>query len=386
MSKVLGIVAEYNPFHNGHLYHLNESKKLTNSDFTIAIMSGNFVQRGEPAIVDKWTRAKMAIENGVDLVIELPVKYAISSAENFAFGATEILNSLNIVDNISFGTETGNLSFLQEIANILVEEPIEYKKLLSKELSTGISFPRARERALYLYLDKDLSDITGSNNILAIEYLKSLNKLNSKITPVTLERNSVHYNSNEIINNIASATGIRKLIKENNFEQLKSVVPKNIYEYLINSELVFFDDFEKEIIYTLRKLTKENIANLVDVSEGLENRIKESASVTNKLSELISIIKTKRYTETRINRILLYALLGITKGHINYAPTTHIHILGANENGKNLLSKINPNLQIITSAKGFEDILEKEILATNIYTLAYTNNSKANLDYTIFPF
>ena len=153
MSNILGIIAEYNPFHNGHLHHLIESKKLTNSDYTVAIMSGNFTQRGEVSIVDKWSKAQMAIENGVDLVIELPTLYAISSAENFASGAIKILDSLGIVNYISFGSESNDISLLDDIANVLAFEPSKYKALLSHELARGESYPKARENAVLMYLN-----------------------------------------------------------------------------------------------------------------------------------------------------------------------------------------------------------------------------------------
>ena len=191
MDNVLAIIGEYNPFHNGHLYHLNKSKEKANAKYTIAIMSGNFVQRGNTAVLDKWTRAKMAILNGVDLVIELPCIYSISSAENFAMGAIKILNSLKIVDTISFGTETDDISLLQEFADILTDEPEEFKSLLSHELSKGISFPKARENALLMYLNdirRYANVLSSPNNILAIEYLKALKETNSPIVPMAVKR------------------------------------------------------------------------------------------------------------------------------------------------------------------------------------------------------
>ena len=191
MDNVLAIIGEYNPFHNGHLYHLNESKKASNSDYTIAVMTGNFVQRGNVSLVDKWTKARMAILNGIDLVIELPCIYSISSAENFALGAIKLLNSLKIVDTISFGTEIDDINILKECAEILTEEPEEFKSLLSHELSKGISFPKARENALLMYLNdirRYANVLSSPNNILAIEYLKALTATNSTISPISIKR------------------------------------------------------------------------------------------------------------------------------------------------------------------------------------------------------
>ena len=191
MDNVLAIIGEYNPFHNGHLYHLTEAKEKSHANYTIAIISGNFVQRGNTSIVDKWTKTRMAILNGIDLVIELPCVYSISSAENFATGAIKILNSLNIVDSISFGCETDDISILEEFADILISEPPEFKSLLAHELSTGISFPKARENALLMYVNdirKYANILSSPNNILAIEYLKALNISKSNIRPLAIKR------------------------------------------------------------------------------------------------------------------------------------------------------------------------------------------------------
>lgn len=191
MSKVLGIVAEYNPFHNGHLYHLEESKKQTGCTYTVAIMGGNFTQRGSTSIIDKWSKAEIALNCGIDLVIELPVLYNISSAENFAYGAIKILDSLKVVDYLSFGAETADIEILNQIANVLYREPREYKNLLLHELKKGLSFPKARENALMMYLNdirKFANVLSAPNNILGIEYLKALKKCKSNIKPIPINR------------------------------------------------------------------------------------------------------------------------------------------------------------------------------------------------------
>ena len=235
MSNVLGIISEYNPFHNGHLYHLIESKRITHSDYSIAIMSGNFTQRGEVSIIDKWSKAQMAIENGIDLVIELPTLYAISSAENFASGAIKILDSLGIVDYISFGSESNDISILQDIASVLCSEPNEYKTLLSHELSKGESFPKAREKALMMYLNnvrRFANVLSSPNNILGIEYLKALKNQNSHIEPITIKRKDSNYNDNTISasSKFSSATAIRNACFRRNLDVLKNVMPKSSCE------------------------------------------------------------------------------------------------------------------------------------------------------------
>lgn len=404
MSKVLGIVAEYNPFHNGHLYHLEQSKKATGATYTVAIISGNFTQRGSTSLMDKWCKAKCAIENGVDLVLELPVLYATSSAENFAEGSIKILDSLKVVDYISFGAENSNIDILDKIATVLHTEPKEFKNLLSHELSKGLSYPKARENALMMYLNdirKYLNILSSPNNILGIEYLKALKKYKSNIVPISIPRFEVGHNDISYTGNIASSTAIRNIIKNNGFQILGRLVPENTYSSLVQNIKLghFIPDltvFEKEIIYNLRKMQLTEISELPDVSEGLEFAIKNAANSCNSIIEFLNIIKSKRYTSTRIQRILLYSLLGITRKDIATSRKTqpYVRVLGFNQKGKFLISeaaKANPKLQIITSVKKFIDnnsnknlatMLDKDIWATNVYTIGYEYDSWNNLDYT----
>lgn len=407
MSNVLGIIAEFNPFHNGHLHHLVESKKITNSDYCIAIMSGNFTQRGEISIVDKWEKAKMAITNGVDLVIELPTLYAISSAENFASGAIKILNSLGVVDYISFGSESNNISLLDEIANVLAFEPQQYKTLLSHELSRGESYPKARENAVMMYLNdvrKFANVLSAPNNILGIEYLKSLKRLKSDIQPLTIKREGAKFNDTSIPSNsrYASAAAIRTLCQSSDdITPIQKFVPEATFDILEENIkrgnfVKNISAFDKEILYTFRKMSTAEIANLPDVSEGLEFSLKNAANECNSVVELLSIVKSKRYTQTRLQRILLYAILGITKKDMEMSINTipYVRILGFNDKGQELISQIskkNRKLEIVTSVKKFMDkktndnlklMMNKDIWATDVYTLGFDYESKANLDYT----
>ncbi len=402
MDGILGIVSEYNPFHNGHLHHLQKSKELTKTDFSVVVMSGNFVQRGDTSLVNKWVKTEMALEAGVDLVIELPTVYAISSAENFADGAVKILNSLGVVDFISFGSEIGEIAPLNDVANILYQEPKEFSSLITAQLKSGLSYPRAREIALSQFFgnSKRYSEILNNpNNILGIEYLKSLKKHRSHITPLTIKRDYSDYNSKQVKKGIASATAIRTMVQ--NKKNVHYVVPYETYE-LLDKEINYgkiissLSCFEKEIIYTLRRMTLSEIANLPDVSEGLENKIKMAANTCNKLDDLIKNIKSKRYTQSRIQRILLYALLNISSKDISSSRRVnpYIRVLGFNKHGKRIISAIaaaNPKLNIIVSVKKFmensnnntlRNMISKDILATNIYTLGYEKDPIANLDYT----
>ncbi|HJJ13102.1 MAG TPA: nucleotidyltransferase [Clostridiaceae bacterium] len=403
MSKVLGIIAEYNPFHNGHLLHLEKSKKICDAQYSVCVMSGNFVQRGNTSIVNKWIRAEMALKSGVDLVLELPTVYSISSAENFAEGAIKLLNSLKIVDTISFGSENSDINVLNRISSVLHEEPKQYLEFLNSESKKGLSFPKARENAILLYLNdkKYLNILNQPNNTLAIEYLKALKKYKSHISPISVKREKVFYNSNCIVDEYASATAIRNMIINEQFNDIRKVVPASSYNLLMNEIeeghlVIDISKFEKEILYAIRRLSADDIKNFPEVTEGLENAIKNASNSCNNLSELINMIKSKRYTHTRIQRILLYILLNITKKdmYLSRKNIPYARILGYSPQGKELISEIykaNPKITLITSVKNFLDssnnktykyMLNKDILATNIYTLAYKNNSTANLDYT----
>lgn len=404
MSEVLGIIGEYNPFHNGHLYHIAKSKEETGAQYVVCVISGNFVQRGDTSIINKWAKAKMALEGGADLVIELPTIYSISSAENFAEGAIKILNSLKIVDTISFGMEANDVSILNNIANVLYAEPKEYTTMLAHELQKGNSFPKARENALLMYLNdikKYANVLSGSNNILGIEYLKALKRTKSNITPVGIKREKVLYKDQYMVDEFASATAIRRMLMTRQFDDVRKSIPKTSYK-ILGEELkqghyvLDLFKFEKEILYQLRKMTVEEIKKLPDVSEGLENSIKNAADSCNSLNELINIVKSKRFTQTRIMRILLYTLLEIDKKQMETSRKIipYTRVLGMNENGKQLISEItkaNPKINIVTSVKKYMDdnnnknlkeMLQKDIFATNVYTLGYEKDSWANLDYT----
>lgn len=407
MAKVVGVIAEYNPFHNGHYYHLQKAKEKSGADYCVAVISGNFTQRGEPSIVNKWAKAYMAICGGADLVIELPTIYSVSSAENFASGAIKLLDNLKIVDSFSFGAETKEIATLNNIANVLYEEPKQYTTILNHELKKGISYPAARENALMMYLNdiKKYANILNSpNNILGIEYLKAIKAQKSNLLPIMIERKKVYYNDTKIVDDFASATAIRKMLARKEYEDLRKVIPKSTYQILgqemrNNGIILGLEEYEKEIIFTLRKMTIEQIANLPDVSEGLESAIKHAADECNNLQDLVYKIKSKRYTQTRIQRILIYALLGINKKMMENSKKVvpYARVLGFSQRGKELLSEIarlNPKMNVITSVKKYieqndtknnkllMEMLQTDIFATDVYTIEYKHDSKANLDFT----
>ena len=381
--NITGLITEYNPFHLGHLYHLHNAKKDTNCDGVICIMSGNFMQRGIPAIIDKWERANIAVANGVDLVIELPLVYSISSAEGFAHGACSILNSTGVVNSIYFGSEHGDIEDLKTISKTLINEPYEFKEKLKLNLSEGNPFHTARKVALEESLPNiPCSEIVGSsNNILAIEYIKSLLRLNSHIAPYTLKRHGANYNDSELNNIFSSATAIRNVLKNNtNLNDIKSTVPEATFlslKYLKenNYNFVFTDDMFRYIKYKI--LTSgDSLNKIYDVKEGLDNKIIKEIVNSNTIDELILSIKSKRYTYTRINRILTSFFLGLEKYNIDklvHGVPNYIRPLAFNETGSKILKEIkrNENIDIITKVpkKINNEYLEIDLLGTKAYSI-----------------
>ena len=409
--KVVGLITEYNPFHNGHKFHLEKSKKLSGASHTIAVMSGNFLQRGEPALLDKWERAKIAIKEGVDLVIELPIVFSCNSAEFFAYGSLRLLNSLNIVDYICFGSEHGEIKELDIVSEILTNEPLEFKNSLKAWLDKGLTFPIARQRALNEYLDKDFADtsiLNSPNNILAVEYLKALKLLKSRISPLTFKRFKADYNSTEIKGEICSATAIRNLLMKDwkDLNILKTVVPSNSYEIIKNAieegkGPVFAKDLEQIIFYKLRSIPINDLKNIHDINEGLENRLKRGAMISTTYSDLIEFLKTKRYTRTRLQRIIIKTIIGITKDDVTASlkkkEPEYIRVLGFTDKGADLLKRIknSTSIPIITNLKRYtpqeelgKRMVELDTMGTDIYALLYKNSNLATggLDYIKGPF
>ncbi len=402
--NVSGIIVEYNPLHNGHLYHINRTKELTNCDALICVMSGNFAQRGIPSTVDKWTKTKMALDNGVDLVIELPTIYSVSSAEFFSYGAVSLLNSLGIVDNICFGSEHGNIKDIYSISNILLQEPTEFKSLLKTHLSKGNGYPLARANALYDYLislNNNMSNLlnsdflNSSNNILGIEYCKSLIKLNSSITPYTLKREGAAFNSNLLHDKFSSATAIRKFVKENcPLEELEGHVPPSVLAKIINlySENYKFTFEDSMFPYIKHKCltSKNSLVNLPDVSEGLDNKIIKSLQNNLNYSSAMEDMKSKRYTYTRLSRILCQYFIGFddfdTK-KLRSMPCPYARVLGFNSKGKSILKsiKLNSSIPLYTKIpKAQCDSLKLDIQSTAAYSII-NNKIHHNSDYLISP-
>ncbi len=370
--KVLGLIAEYNPFHYGHKHHLKSSLKETNCNYSLALMSGSFVQRGMPSFIDKWTKAKMAVDNGVDLVIELPTLYSCQSAELFALGAIRILNSMKVIDYLSFGSEEGDLRLLKIISNILLEEPVGFKENLSRHLSLGYSFPVSRSLALVDYLDsnssldknkiKDL--LKKSNNILGIEYLKALSSTNSNIRPYTIKRVGADYKDKDTHSTYSSATAIRNVIINKNLESAQNLLPLETFNLLKKyikryNNFNSLNNYNHIIRYLILTRDLNYLQNLMDVEEGLENRIVKYNKDYNNIEDIISQISTKRYPLTRIQRILTHMLLNLDKDTIsksyNESPQ-YIRVLASNKKGFHILNKIkeNSSVEIITKFSNYK--------------------------------
>lgn len=390
--KITGIVCEYNPFHNGHLYHLKKTRE-NGATHIVAVMSGNYVQRGDTAVMDKFERAKLAVKGGADLVIEIPTVYALSSAEFYAKGAIYILDSLGCVDEISFGSEAGSVSELEKAAEIADE--CSGAPELEEYLKSGMSYPNAINTMIYSSYGKKLSnrisDILASpNNVLAVEYLKALRRLNSSITPFTIQRKSAAHDSMTVLDGISSASYIRKCMNEKS--DFSGLVPAYVSQAYINAysagKTADISNLERIIIYKLRTSSPEELREIPDVGQGLEYRILAAADKNN-LDEIFMSIKTKRYTMARIKRILLNMLIGVKKSDLETLPP-YGRILAITERGRDILSKAKNTGKIPfatslsklaqTSADA-ERFAKLEGTASDIYALAQTKIGKAQSDY-----
>lgn len=394
--KVLGIIAEYNPMHTGHIYHISKAKEITGCDTVIAIMSGSFTQQGNIAIINKFERAKQAIQNGVDLVIEIPSAFASSDAGNFAYKSVSILNDLN-VDAICFGAETDNIERLKLISETLIYKDKEIWNEIKNELKKGISFAKARNNALNKFLnEEDINIILSPNNILALEYLKTLKVLNSNIIPFAIHRES-NFNSHILENCYTSSTSIRKALENKcNLNDIQKYIPENVSKYLKNNKIIFNNDFFEILKYKIISMNENDLKEINGVSEGFENKLKKEICDSYSYDEFLFKIKSKRYELSRIKRILVNILLNISKDDFNLLKennSNYAHILAFNHDKKDLLSHISntSNIPVISSLNNktlsylnkYQKLsLDTDIYASNIYSMLI--NQKINKDYTNF--
>ncbi len=382
----VGIIAEYNPFHKGHRLHISNTLALTGAKNIIAVMSGSFVQRGEPAIADKFIRTRAALLNGVDMVLELPVTYATGAADVFAFGAVDTLNKSGMIDIVSFGTEAGDIDLFKEAAKLLNNETPEFKASLHRRLKKGISYAAAREGALSEILSRDMSFLAKSNNILALEYLRSLDRLKSSIIPVTIRREVSSYNSDEMTGEISSAKAIRHSLYNGETDIALSAIPSNCYSMIntiLENPLPHIDRYTDALKYILRTEDSHELALIDGITEGLENRI-PSITAFKSITELTDAVKSKRYTHSRVRRALLHILLDIKKTDIDMTDgVKYIRVLGFKRNKAELVSQLTEKsrVPVITNVKNApEGLYDKELFATNMYYMPLSG--AVNKDFT----
>ena len=397
--NICGIVAEYNPFHNGHLHHLQESIRLSQADYTIVVMSGNFMQRGTPALMDKYERARATLECGADLVIELPAYYATGSAEYFALGAVSLLDKLSAVTHLCFGSECGNLDFLSKVAEITSDESSAYQKCLQSHLRSGKSYPLARTAAIIEVspeLSASISCLSSPNNILGIEYIKALRRLNSSIIPITLKRCGSDYHDIRLGINQSSATAIRQALYNNvDLKELSTQMPKASFEilsnYLQENQPVFLRDFAEVLYYKLLTERDNGFTDYIDVSQALSYRICKNLYAFDGFEAFCDLLKTKEVTYSRISRCLFHILLDMRKEELNkyineLDITPYVRILGFRKASTDLLKEMSSasKIPLITKladaqtflSEGAYEMLKKEILINDIYSCIRASKNK----------
>ena len=395
--KTVGLITEYNPFHNGHAYHIEKAKMLTGADRVIVVMSGDFVQRGAPAVMPKHLRAESALLSGASLILELPVCFATGSAEYFAQGSISLLNQLGCIDSICFGSECGDLHLLKEIAQILADEPIEYQTALRQALKEGASFPAARQKALNIYSDKYSEILASPNNILGIEYLKALAKIHSKMEPFTIKRIGAGYHDMDIDGQFSSATAIRsdiyQLADVNSSSEsiplthIQTQVPSSCHELMKENYQTRYpvksDDFSLLLKAKLLSETADSLSHYLDMSPELANRILRLRNDYLSFEQFCDLLKTKELTRSRISRSFIHVLLGITNDWLTAmkAPAPYARILGFRKDHADLLGilKRTSDIPLITSparavlADTAYQMLELDIYASDLYESVITD-------------
>ena len=387
--SVIGIVCEFNPFHNGHKYLIDSVKK--DGDTVVCVMSGNFVQRGEPAIIPKEIRTKSALLNGADIVLELPFVFATASAELFAYSAVKILNDFGC-DKIAFGTESANIDLLEKAVDILLSD--DFEKEIAIELQNGISYPTARQIAFNKHNNE--IDISSPNNILAIEYIKAIRKLKSNMLPVAITRKGAGYNENTAIESFASATHIRNLINEK--EDYSAYIPENLVdlygETVKNGLILSKEKYNIAALSVLRNSLNTNLNNIANMAEGLENRIIDAVKSNATLNDIYDSVKTKRYTHSRIRRAILSVTMSINTDDLKIT-VPYCRLLGFNRRSSIVMGKLakNSNMPFVASYsdiialqnKDAQRIFEIENKSTDFYNLTLQNSLNCSTEMTFQP-
>lgn len=390
--KICGVIAEYNPFHNGHAYHLAQTR-ANGATHIVAVMSPNFVQRGAPAIADKFVRAQCAVAGGVDLVLEMPTTYALSPAQLFAAGGIYLLDALGCVDLLSFGSESGDIAELRDIVHQLASP--QFNLLIQQYSKEGVSYPRAHHMAVTkLYGEEFAESISSANNTLAVEYLRALDKASSPIRPMTVKRLFVEHDSSTSREEYASASYLRQLLKYGSLRHIRPFVPDICYELLHKAQenqraIASLDRLEGPVLNQLRRMSQADFAVLYDAEEGLDNRMMRAARQAVSIQDFLSLVKTKRYTLSRLRRMMWCAFLGISKKDL--VPPSYLRALAFNERGLEILkvAKKTSRLPVVTKyaqvAKlGAEAVRLFSLHArcTDLYALALPTPFPCGMDMT----
>ncbi|MDE5413078.1 nucleotidyltransferase [Alkalihalobacterium chitinilyticum] len=403
--KAVGVVVEYNPFHNGHLFHLEESRRVTEGDVVIAVMSGNFLQRGEPAIVSKWQRTKMALASGVDIVLELPYAYSTQKAEIFAFGSISILQAIG-VEEVCFGSEAGNIDLFHELYEFINKNKQHFNEQIQFYMSQGNSYPKATSLAFSSMKGKQqqLLDLSQPNNILGYHYVEAIHLLGNKMKGKTIQRKSAQYHDESFASEtIASATSIRKAIFNKSANQkgtIHQVMPKSTLDLLTyyetsNHTLHDWELYFPMLKYQILSSTEAELAEIYEGEEGLEFRLKRFINTANSFAEFMHSIKTKRYTWNRLQRYCLHILTNTKKADMQWANAKnsppYLRLLGMSAKGQAYLNQRKKlvDIPLITKVNSFHHpILELDKKVANIYALALPNrlqNDRLREEYTQSP-
>ncbi len=408
--KAVGLVVEYNPFHNGHKWHLSTAKKLTGCNYAVGVMSGNFLQRGEPAMFDKWKRAEMAIRGGVDLVIELPVPFAVRSAQYFAGGAVRLLSSLGVVSHVCFGSECEDVDLLKKISKAIDSPGVQ--TLFRSQIKSGYTYAHALSSSIANELSIPENLLSTPNSILGVEYIRAISKFAPSIVPVAIRRRESNYHDSQIDTPFASATAIRQALMNQEYSLLEKALPPTTLEIImellkLRRGPVTWLPFSSLVLAKLRIAGLNFLKQLPHISEGLEYKLFHSALAATTIDELIALLKSKRYTFTRIQRLLIYVLLELTAESMDFFDKTgplYARILGFNDNGRNLLKYManHSSIPLITKTTHYLDssskmydqltplqrMLSFDILATDIYSLGMPESAwrLGGWDFRLHPF
>ncbi|WP_078547335.1 nucleotidyltransferase [Litchfieldia alkalitelluris] len=391
--KAVGVVVEYNPFHNGHKYHLEQAKSQTKADVVVAVMSGNFLQRGEPALVSKWSRTKMALENGVDIVVELPYVFATQKAETFANGAVAILSHL-FCNYLCFGSEHGSITEFKDTLSFLERNQEVFNELVKKAIQQGVSYPRALSLSYdSLVADSSLIDLTQPNNILGYHYVKAIYDQKQNIVPFTIQRTNANYHDENFSSEtIASATSIRKSLFKNNgtLEQVRNYIPLETNNILNQYKQEFgqfheWDDYFHLLKYKIVTNTEHELQEFYEIEEGLEHRIKRVILKSTNFNEFMQQLKTKRYTWTRLQRACLHILTNSKKSSFTktfeHQDPSYIRLLGMSQKGQHYLSSIKKDISVpvISKLSSFtNEMIQLDINAAYAYSMTLPEPIRSN--------